>query len=142
MTFVSVFVTPVVLMSRWWSLAIAVWTFVAALFTVAATVIATAMFIIFKNVITSQQALNIGASIGTQMFAFMWIAAGFNLLGFGIHLGLTCCCASTRDVRTRRRTGSKKAYRDGVVDLDEKKGRRERGMMARFGRKKTRGGVV
>jgi hypothetical protein len=141
MTFVSIFITPIVIKSRWWSFAIAVWTFIAALMVTVATVIATVMFIIFKNVITGQKALHIGASLGTPMFVFMWIATAFNLLGWFIHMGLTCCCASKRDVRTGRRKGNKAAYGDAVTD--EKKqpiGRKFK--MPQFGRKKTAGEVV
>jgi hypothetical protein len=142
MNFVSIFITPVVLFSRWWSFPIAIWTFISALLTTAATVIATAMFVIFRNVITSQAGLNIGASLGTQMFAFMWVGAAFSIFGFLIHLGLSCCCASKRDVRTGRRRGNKKAYGDGLAD--EKKmplgGRRR--FVPKFGRRKTASEVV
>jgi len=41
MNFVSIFITPIVLKSRWWSLPMAIWTFIAALLTAAATIIAT-----------------------------------------------------------------------------------------------------
>lgn len=119
MNFVSIFITPIVLRSRWWSLPIAIWTFIGALLTVVATVIATVLFVIFRNTITSQASLNIGASIGDQMFGFMWVGAAFSLFGFLIHLGLTCCCASRRDVTSGRRKGSKKAYSVGGT-LQEK----------------------
>lgn len=144
MTFVSIFTTPIVLRTRWWSFAIAVWTFVAALLTVAATIIATVMFIIFKNVITSQPGLNIGASIGTQMFVFMWIAAGFNFLGFLIHLFLTCCCASKRDVRTGRRKGNKAAYGEATTDEKQQSAGKKFSVpnLPKFGRKKTASEVV
>ncbi len=72
-----------------------------------------------KNAITSQTDLNIKASIGVEMFAFMWIAAGASILAFIIQLGMCCCCASRRDVRTGRKTGSKKAYAHGSSSGDE-----------------------
>ena len=76
------------------------------------------------------------------MFAFMWVAAAFNLFGFLIHLGLTCCCASKRDVRTGRREGNTAAYTHGIAD--EKKP--SRGVkftsLPKFGWKKTAGEVV
>jgi hypothetical protein len=121
MNFINIFLAPIVLYSRWWSLAFVVWSFISTLMTVAATVIATAMFIIFRNVITSQQSLNIGASVGVQMFAFMWVAAAMSLFAWVIHLCLSCCCASRRDVKTGRKHGSKKAY--GDASMDEKKRR-------------------
>lgn len=144
MNFISIFTAPITLYSRWWSLPFAIWTFIAALLTTAATIIATAMFLIFRNVITSQDGLNIGAEVGTQMFAFMWVGAAFSIFGFVIHAGLSCCCASRRDVRTGRRKGSKKAYRDATTD--EKK--RPVGVGKKFNatsifrRKKNSGEVV
>jgi len=123
LNFVCIFVSFVALFSRWWSFALALLTFVTALLTVAATIIATVMFVIFRNVITSEQGLNIEASIGNQMFAFMWIASACTLAAFVIHLSLTCCCASRRDVITGRRTGSKKAYGDHTVDEQAKPSR-------------------
>lgn len=140
MNFVSIFITPIVLRSRWWSLPIAIWTFIAALLTTAACIIATVMFIIFKKVITSQDGLNIGASLGTQMFVFMWIGAAFSILGFITHLGLCCCCASRRDVRTGRRKGNKAAYGDATTD-EKKRPLGGKIHMPKFGRRKTEGQV-
>jgi uncharacterized BrkB/YihY/UPF0761 family membrane protein len=116
MNFVSIFITPIVLYSRWWSLPIVIWTFIAALLTVAATIIATVMALIFKNVVTGQPGLNIGASVGTVMFAFMWLSASCTILGFAIHLCLSCCGASRRDVRTGRKKGNKAAYPHEVTE--------------------------
>jgi hypothetical protein len=76
------------------------------------------------------------------MFAFMWIAAGFNLFGFLIHLFLTCCCASKRDVRTGRRRGNKAAYGDAVGDEKKPAIGRKFASMPKFGQKKTTGEVV
>ena len=142
MNFVSIFIAPVVLFSRWWSFPIAIWTFISALLTAAATVIATVMFVIFRNVITSQSSLNIGGSIGTQMFAFMWIGTAFSIFGFVIHLGLSCCCASKRDVKTGRRKGNKKAYGDAGMDEKKKPIGGRRRFTTKFGRSKTPGEVV
>jgi hypothetical protein len=62
MNFVSMFIIWIVIYSRWWSGFVALWTFLGALFTTAATIIATAMFTIFKNVITQEEDLNIGGT--------------------------------------------------------------------------------
>ncbi|KAH6674542.1 SUR7/PalI family-domain-containing protein [Halenospora varia] len=139
MNFVNIFLAFLPLYSRWWSLPIAIWMFISALLTTAAAIIATVMFIIFRNVITSQEGLNIGASVGTQMFAFMWIGAAFSIFGWLIHLCLSCCCASRRDVKTGRRKGSKKAY--GNVESDEKK-RPVAGSKFQFRRRKTASDTV
>jgi hypothetical protein len=118
---VAIFIVPLALYSRWWSFALAIFTFLTALMTTAASLIATVMFSIFKNVLTSQAGLNIGAGLGLQMMVFMWIASAFSLAAFVVHLGLTCCCASRRDVRTGRKRGSNKAYGDALVKNEKKK---------------------
>ncbi|KAH7356742.1 SUR7/PalI family-domain-containing protein [Rhexocercosporidium sp. MPI-PUGE-AT-0058] len=143
MNFLSVFIAPIALKSRWWSLPLTIWTFIAALLTTAATIIASVMAIIFRNVATSQPDLNISASIGEQMFGFMWTGSAFSIFGFLIHLGMTCCCASRRDVRTGRRKGRKSAY--GDAGSDEKKrplNQRQWKKMPKFMRRKTSGEVV
>ncbi|OOG01140.1 hypothetical protein ASPCADRAFT_203006 [Aspergillus carbonarius ITEM 5010] len=77
-------------------------TFLTALFTVVASVVATVMFIIFRNVFTSaSEDLNIDAWIGTRMMVFMWIASGFNLIAFILQLG--SCCASCCGGRKARK---------------------------------------
>ncbi|KAL5341731.1 SUR7/PalI family-domain-containing protein [Aspergillus crustosus] len=80
-----------------------IFTFLAAFFTIVAVVIATVMFIIFKNVFSSGDAfdLNIKAELGTQMLVFMWIAAAFNLLAFIVELG-SCCASCCRGRRARK----------------------------------------
>lgn len=105
LAFVCIFVTPVAIYSHWWSLPLSILTFITALLVVTASIIATVMFSIFKNVLTSQPGLNIGATLGLQMMVFMWIGAGGSLIGFMIQLGLSCCCVSRRDVETGRRMG-------------------------------------
>ncbi|KAF2759769.1 integral membrane protein-like protein [Pseudovirgaria hyperparasitica] len=110
LSFVLIFVVPWGIYSRWASLPISILAFTNALIITVACVIATVMFVIFKNVIAGVSELNIRASIGVEMFAFMWIASGFAIITWLIHLGQCCCCASRRDVRTGRRKGNKKAY--------------------------------
>jgi hypothetical protein len=141
MNFVSIFITPLAIYSRWWSLPVAIWTFIAALLTTVGTVIATVMFIIFRNVITSQAGLNIGAEVGTTMFAFMWTATAFTIFGFVIHIGLCCCCASRRDVRTGRKRGSKAAYANSPTHA-KRRPLAGKLPMPKFGRMKTTGAVV
>jgi hypothetical protein len=140
MNFLNIFLVPIVLYSRWWSLLFSIWTFISALLTTAATVIATVMFVIFRNVITSQPGLNISAGLGTQMFVFMWIATACAVFGWLVQLGLGCCCASRRDVRTGRRRGRRSAY--GDVRSDEKKrpiGGGRWADMSRLGRRTSAG---
>lgn len=112
LSFVMIFLNPLSVYSRWLTLFVAIFTFLSALFTTVASVVATVLFIIMKRAVTSVTELNIGASIGVEMFVFMWIAAGTAILAWLIQMGMCCCCASRRDVRTGRKRGSKKAWRD------------------------------
>lgn len=79
-------------------LPITILAFLAALFTTVATGIATVMYIIFRNTFRDAADLNINAHIGSEMFAFMWIATGFNLIGLFIQIGTCCgvCCCTGR----------------------------------------------
>ncbi|KAF2142594.1 uncharacterized protein K452DRAFT_249421 [Aplosporella prunicola CBS 121167] len=110
MACVMIFITPLSVYTRWATLPIAIFSFVTALFITVATVLASAMFIIFKNALGSISELNLGAEIGKRMFAFMWIASVAAILATLVQTGLCCCCASRRDVRRGKKTGSKKAY--------------------------------
>ena len=109
LTFICIFICPMGFSKhpRWQhkarriflrQLPITIIAFLAALFTTVATVIATVMFIIFRNTFAGAADLNIEAHIGSEMFAFMWIAAGFNLIGLIIQLGTCCgvCCCTGR----------------------------------------------
>ncbi|KAL4781540.1 SUR7/PalI family-domain-containing protein [Aspergillus varians] len=75
--------------------------FLAALFSIAAAVIGTVMFVIFRNIFAGESYdLNIKGELGTQMFVFMWIAAAFNLLAFIVELGSCCAaCCGGRKIR-------------------------------------------
>ena len=129
LAFVLIFINPLSVFSRWATFVIAIFNFLAALFITVAAVIATVMFIIMKNAFTGVADLNVGATIGVEMFVFMWIAAGTATLAWLIQLGECCCCASRRDVRTGRKRGSKKAWNTETVGVSEKPKRR-----GRFGR--------
>ena len=109
LTFLCIFVCPIGFSKqpRWQhkarriffrQLPITILAFLAALFTIVATVIATVMYVIFRNTFRDAADLNINARIGAEMFAFMWIAAGFNLVGLFIQIGTCCgvCCCTGR----------------------------------------------
>lgn len=110
LAFVMIFAAPLSIFSRWFSLLTSIFTFIVALLLTVASVIATVMFIIMRNAFTSVEDLNIKAALGQRMFAFMWIASGAAIIAALIQIGQCCCCASMRDVKTGRRTGSKKAW--------------------------------
>lgn len=119
---VAALASPIVLLSRWWSLPMAIFTFIAALLTTAAAIIATVMWTIFRRTFLSQPTLNISAYLGAQMFVFMWLGAAFSILGWLAHTGMGCCCASDRDIKTGRRPGNRHAYPEGMVPVKEKEG--------------------
>lgn len=121
--FVAVFLSPLVLYSRWWSLPIVIFTFIGALLTVAGSVIGTVYAIVVQNALTSQPDLNIGVSLGVNMFAFMWTAVACVLVAWIIQLCLSCCCASRRDIKKGKKKGSEKAYGDVPVK-EAREGRR------------------
>lgn len=110
LSFVLMFIVPLSVYSRWASFAIATFVFLNALFVTAASIIATVMFVIFRNVIGSVSELNISATIGNTLFGFMWTASAFAIFAWLIQTGLCCCCASRRDVRSGRKRGNEKAY--------------------------------
>jgi hypothetical protein len=128
--FVLIFIVPMSVFTRWATLPIMLLTFLGALCTTVATVLATAMFIIMRNALTSQTSLNIGASLGNEMFAFMWVGSGMAIIAWIITLCLCCCCASRRDVKKGKKRGSRKAWGGGV---NEKASSGRRGF---FGRRK------
>ncbi len=64
--------------------------------------------------------VNIGATIGIKMFAFMWVASASSIVGWLVQMGMCCCCASRRDVRKGRKKGDKKAYTNGGHAVEEK----------------------
>ncbi|ORY09367.1 SUR7/PalI family-domain-containing protein [Clohesyomyces aquaticus] len=140
LSFVLIFIMPFSIYSRWLTLPIAILTFLNALFCTAASIVATVMFVIFRNVIGSVKEINIKAEIGVTMFAFMWVASAFTIFAWLVQTGLCCCCATRRDVKTGRKRGNEKAYQmqggegvvaNGAVGGQEKKGRKR----FRFGKK-------
>lgn len=139
LSFLCIFLTPLSIYSRLLTFPIALLSFLAALTTTAASIIATALFIIFRNVITSQGAeINIQASVGTKMFAFMWVAAAGAIVGWLVQMGMCCCCASRRDVKRGKKVGRRSAYQNGEVPIHDQLQQRQGGGRRRgwFGRKK------
>lgn len=110
LSFILIFVKPFMVSSRWAAFVIGIFGFINAALVVIASVIATVLFVIMRNVFEGATQVNIKASIGTTMFALMWVAAAFALFAWLIDLCLMCCCASRRDVRKGKKRGSKKAY--------------------------------
>ena len=112
------------------SLPITILTFAAALFTIGASVIATAMFVIFRNTFSSAADLNVEATLGKPMLAFMWIGSAFNLIGWLMQMG-TCCgvCCCTGRKRARRQYQSRRDPSSGSGEKEAEAGTPKR----RFG---------
>lgn len=116
LNFVCIFIAPLTISSKprsqhrkrrlfLRSLPITLISFMAALTTTVATVVATAMFIVFKNIITGQSDIDIKATVGKTMMAFMWTATGFALVGFVWQCCTCCaiCCCGGRSRKSRQR---------------------------------------
>lgn len=114
LSFVLIFILPLAVYSRWLTLFIMIFTLLNAIFIVVASVIGTAISVIFQHALESYQDLNISATIGKKMFVFMWVASIFAFLAWIIQLCLCCCCTSRRDVKKGRRRGSRKGYTKGT----------------------------
>ncbi|KAF1849836.1 uncharacterized protein K460DRAFT_399945 [Cucurbitaria berberidis CBS 394.84] len=110
LSFVLIFLMPLSVYTRWLALPVALLAFLNALFVTAGSIIATVMFIIFRNTISKVSELNLSAEIGVALFAFMWVASVFAILAWLVQMGLCCCCASRRDVKNGKKRGSEKAY--------------------------------
>lgn len=103
-SFVLIFVVFLSDLSKWWGFVMMILLALNAVMVIAASVIATVMFEIMKNEFQNNiTQVNIGAKIGTKMFAFMWVASGCTLIAFLIHMCLACCCTSKRDIKRRER---------------------------------------
>jgi hypothetical protein len=101
-----------------------IWTFLALLFTAGGSVIATAMFVIFRNTFDSATEFNIQARLGKPMLAFMWIAVGFNLIGFLMQFG-TCCgvlCCTGRKTAVKKSQAMGGAVSSGNGHLEKENG--------------------
>jgi SUR7/PalI family len=151
LTFLAIFLAPLGFSSKpRWShrgrrifireIPLIIFTLVTLILTAGASTVATVMFTIFRNVFQSAPELNITAKLGAPMLAFMWIASGFNLIGFSLQAGTCCgvCCCS----------GKKRAVREGRLSsgpkpMTEKHGSSgaSGGVMRRFGWKNRRVGA-
>ena len=107
MNFICLFFGPIILYSRWYSFHFVTISFFSQLLCLAGSVTATVMFAAFKRVIGSQKELNISASLGAQMFAFMWIATSFSVAGWIVHFHLACL--------SRRKQKAEKRAHDTVL---------------------------
>ncbi|KAF4464407.1 SUR7 [Fusarium albosuccineum] len=94
--FVLIFMSFLVIRTRWWSLLLSLLSAIAAILVSVAAIIATVISVAAKIALTAQDQLNIRANIGMKMFAFMWIGAIFTDLAFLLHAAMGCCCKPDR----------------------------------------------
>ena len=130
LSFVLIFAMPLSIFTRWLTLPVAILAFLNALFVTVASVIATVMFVIFRNTIGGVAELNLEAEIGTTMFAFMWVASAFSIFAWLVQMGMCCCCASRRDVKKGKKRGNEKAYHMDGAAATEVGGVRDHTMVA------------
>lgn len=106
------------------ALPMAMFTFLIALFTIVASVVATVMFVIFENVFMNNTAdLNIKAYLGKPMLAFMWIASALTFLGFIVQIA-SCCCACCGGRKARKQLKAQKEQSEssgGTTDGNAKR---------------------
>lgn len=139
MNFLCMFFGPIVLYSRWYSFHFVTLSFISSLLCTAGSVIATVMYAIFKRVIGSQKELNISATLGAQMFAFMWIATAFSVAGWIVHFHLACI--SRKEQRAEKKAHDASAKPEPGVN-EKKTGVRRRVGLSRFWKKERAGEVI
>ncbi|KAJ4306162.1 hypothetical protein N0V88_000958 [Collariella sp. IMI 366227] len=103
LAFILIFLTPLAIVSRWWSLPLAIVSFLEMLLILAASIVGTAISVAFKYAAEAQSELNIHVVLGVKMWVFMWLATGFSVWAFAVHSGMGCCCTSRRDLKIGRR---------------------------------------
>lgn len=95
---VLIFLSPLVIRTRWWSLALSFLSAIAGIVVSLGAAIATVITFAAKIALTAQDQLNIKANIGVKMFVFMWIAAIATDVAFLLHAAMGCCCKPDRRV--------------------------------------------
>lgn len=106
LNFVLIFLSPLVIRTRWYTLGLAFLGAIAGLLVTVAAIIATVISIAASIALTAQDELNIRCDIGVPMFAFMWIAAICTDVAFLLHSALGCCCRPQRGNRSPAVSGS------------------------------------
>jgi hypothetical protein len=138
MNFICMLFGPIVLYSRWYSYHFVTVTFISSLLCTTGSVIATVMYAVFKRVISSQKELNISASLGAQMFAFMWIASAFSAAGWIVHFHLACV---SRKEQKAEKQGHVTMENQQQAESEKKSGVRRR-VLPRFWKDKKAGEVI
>ncbi|KAF2461258.1 SUR7/PalI family-domain-containing protein [Lineolata rhizophorae] len=136
---VLIFLVPAAVYSRWTAVPLVTLTTLNALAIGAASIIGTAMFVIFHSVVSSVAEVNIHSDLSGRMYAFIWIATACAALSWLVHVSFACCCVSRRDVargvpekaKAEKKRGSSEA--GDSHDAEKRSSGRKR---LAFGRKK------
>jgi hypothetical protein len=115
LSFVLIFIMPLSVYSRWVTIFLIIFAGLNALSITIASVVGTAISVIFQHALVSYQELNIGAIIGKKMLAFVWIADAFSIFAWIIQICLFCRCNSRRDVTKERRRWRWKSATEGTT---------------------------
>lgn len=99
---ILLFGTPVVLLSRWWSLPVSVIAALSTLSKFMGASAATGIAVAIKVGLSFQQEVNVGNRIGVSAIVFMWVSAGISLVALILQSFLGYRVASIRDVKTGR----------------------------------------
>lgn len=97
--FVLVLASPLVIRTRWFTLAVGFVALCSSIVLTVAAIIATVISVAAKIALTAQDQLNIRVVIGTKMFVFMWLAAILTDIALLLHAGMACCCKPNRAPR-------------------------------------------
>lgn len=124
LSFVLIFILPFSVYSRWITIFVVIFTGLNAISIAIASIVGTAISVIFKLALESYHQLNIGAIIGKKMLAFIWIANAFAIFAWIIQVCLCCCCNSRRDVVQGRRQGRGKSATEGTTGQPQVQERR------------------
>jgi len=126
LSFVLIFILPLSVDLQWVTILVIIFAGLNAVCITIASIIGTAISVIFKLALQSYKELNIGAIIGKKMIAFIWIATAFAIFAWIIQICLVC--AGMRHVmkgrrRWRRRSKSATEGTTGQPRSQEKSSR-------------------
>lgn len=98
-----VLLSPLVLLSRWWSVPIGILAAMAALSLFIGSALATALALAYRLAGSAINQLNIFVTMGDTMLALVWTASILTFAALVLHVILGICGPSVRDLRTGRR---------------------------------------
>ncbi|KAJ6021773.1 hypothetical protein N7540_007277 [Penicillium herquei] len=94
LTIVEILVGFFAICSRWGSCVTTLFAFAALIFTAAASITATVLFVIFRSTFgNTLKAYGIKLSLGKNMFAATWLAVAFSLAATFFWVFSVCCCS-------------------------------------------------